>query len=174
MLTFEAKLETPESREALLESADAAILATVVSVGDGYLRGWTSDAEPTRDQLIAESEKARYDIVVTVDKLYFLDDDSPFSLAEGEEVLTLMGGIFGDYLVDWGLPTPEVGKTYFFPLGEGAYGDDGAVAEIVPIVTSSAEVDGDGVLTPLYFDVVFDGCGTIDELADAIAGLNLK
>ena len=85
-----------------------------------------------------------------------------------------MGGIFGDYLVDWGLPTPEVGKTYFFPLGEGAYGDDGAAAEIVPIVTSSAEVGGDGVLTPLCFDVVFDGCGTIDELASAIAGLNLK
>ena len=42
------------------------------------------------------------------------------------------------------------------------------------VALGQLEVGGDGVLTPLCFDVVFDGCGTIDELASAIAGLNLK
>ncbi|MCI8387533.1 MAG: hypothetical protein HFE63_03585 [Clostridiales bacterium] len=154
-------IERTEKLEDTLDFVDAAIIATVETVGSGYLNNIKLKNPIDPKQLDLNSYDARHNVIVNVDHIYYNNRADILSFHEGDSLtLILSGGAFGKYYVTSGTPRLKAGRTYFIPFGILDY--KSRIIECIPKIYDCAEII-DGNVSALYWDIYAD-CPTRAEL----------
>lgn len=171
VVKMSAKFGTPESFNEVYDFCDCLVVAHVKSIGDSYLLDGELDTSGDELSINRQLVGIRTPYEIEIINVYKGD----FSIGDTITIVSAHGTLAG-YTVDFGLPAPEVGKTYIMPLNS-VYGTDEwsvrctAMAEVVmDNVGSNVSTMSSAVLIePLMFDSAYKGLDSIADIETAVS-----
>ncbi|MBQ8510583.1 MAG: hypothetical protein IJ493_11820 [Clostridia bacterium] len=173
VIQVKAQFGDPKSFNAVYGFCDQMVMARVKSVGESYILGGELDTTGDEASIAQQMIGIRTPYEIEIVNVYKGD-----AMAGDTMTVVSAHGTLEGYSVDFGLPIPEVGKTYIMPLS-CVYGTDEwsicatAMAEVGLDVTASTAsiVDTTVEIIPLMFESVYEGIHSVADIDAAVTAI---